>query len=928
MNPQQFVAKWGPGGPSFKLNERQGAQGHFMDLCSLLGVPTPGSTAGSNYIFEQDTLVLGAARGYADVFFRDHFAWENKAPGANLDLALKQLLGYSLALDNPPLLVVCDRLTIRIHTQFNGHPSEVHTVTLGELDQPEKQQLLRRLWKDPESFRPKKTTRDITELAAKSFATLAEGLRGRGNHPDQVAHFLTQCIFCFFAEDVDLLPEKMFAKLVNNPKLQSHELAKGLGQLFRVMRDGGLYGPDQIPWFNGGLFKKISIPELTVLDVTELRNAAALNWTSIDVSIFGTLFERGLDPAKRSQLGAHYTDPATIMRIVEPVVQRPLLETWAGVAASIGKHMAKSAKRNDKAHKDAQRAFVGWLDRLMAFRLLDPACGSGNFLFLGLKTLKDVEHRTHLEAVALGLEREQDLVTGPYNVLGIELNEFAAELARVTVWIGELQWRLQHGYAFKTNPVLEPLDHIECRDALIDADGTDCVWPKATVIIGNPPFIGDKKMRAELGGEYTERVRATFQGRLPGGSDFVCYWFEKAREMIAKGYTERAGLVATSSIRGGKNRAVLDRIVADMHIQDAWSDEPWVNNGAAVEVSLVSFGRDAAVIPCLNGQPVLAIASSLNATSADGGGVSSQEHPMPLPENEGCALQGPTKGGAFEVSGEVARSWLATPNPNGKSSADVLLPWYNGASITGRWKDEWIVDFTGLTEDEASMYEGPFAHVVRAVKPAKLAQARESRRRTWWLFNEPAPNLRAGAKGLKRILVTPEVAKHRVWAWLDTPVCADKNLVVVVRSDDATFGVLQSRMHSVWSLRFGTSLEDRPRYTSSSTFRTFPFPPGLSPRDTASQATETGPEGEILPAGLDPSLAAPAVKVARAACQLNVRRETWLNPSEWAEKVAAPIPLGKTASPYAGAWVSRLPGVNYSERRASIILSGAVEQDH
>jgi len=351
MTAQEFIAKWGPGGPAYDLNERQGAQPHFMDLCQLLGVPTPGSDG--DYIFEQDTLVLGEARGYADVFKRNHFAWENKAPGRNLDTALKQLLTYSLALSNPPLLVVCDRLTTRIHTQFNGHPSEVHTVLLHEMAQPEKQALLRRLWTDPESFRPKKTSRDITEAAAKSFATLADGLRRRGPardadpqgwqaHADEVAHFLTQCLFCFFAEDVSLLPGRMFEGLVNNKNLTSDKLTAGLTNLFTVMRNGGLYGNDDIPWFNGGLFKKVNVPALTIMEVTELRNAAALNWSAIDVSIFGTLFERGLDPSKRSQLGAHYTDPATILRIVDPVLTRPLLQKWELVAQEIRGLMAKS----------------------------------------------------------------------------------------------------------------------------------------------------------------------------------------------------------------------------------------------------------------------------------------------------------------------------------------------------------------------------------------------------------------------------------------------------------------------------------------------------------------------------------------------------------------------------------------------------------
>ncbi|TXJ08843.1 MAG: class I SAM-dependent DNA methyltransferase, partial [Alicycliphilus sp.] len=315
--PTDFIAQWGPGGSSAHLNEEQGAQSHFLGLCELLGVPKPGSPdVAQEYSFERQSLILGEARGYADVFYRDHFAWENKAPGKNLDAALRQLQQYSLALSNPPLLVVCDRLTIRIHTQFNGHPSETHHVRVEDLAQPDKQTLLRRLWLEPESFRPRQTNRDITEAAAKSFALLAEQLRGRGHGADGVAHFLTQCLFCFFAEDVGLLPGRMFERLVNNRQLVSAQLTQGLSQLFSTMQTGGLYGPDSIPWFNGGLFARIDVPKLEILDITELRNAASLNWSAIDVSIFGTLFERGLDPAKRSQLGAHYTDPATIARII------------------------------------------------------------------------------------------------------------------------------------------------------------------------------------------------------------------------------------------------------------------------------------------------------------------------------------------------------------------------------------------------------------------------------------------------------------------------------------------------------------------------------------------------------------------------------------------------------------------------------------
>ncbi|MFN7711303.1 MAG: DNA methyltransferase [Curvibacter sp.] len=697
MTPQEFVAKWGaPGGhpgPAYHLNEEQGAQSHFLDLCELLGVPKPGSSEG--YLFEEKSQLIGGRTGYADVFMRGVFAWENKAPGKNLDSALRQLLTYSLALSNPPLLVVSDRLTIRIHTQFTGHPSQTHEVRLEELDQPDKLALLRRIWTAPESFKPKVTNRDITEAAAKSFATLAEQLRQRGHDAEQVAHFLTQCLFCFFAEDVSLLPGRMFERLVNNRHITADKLTTGLADLFKVMRDGGLYGPDDIPWFNGGLFRKISVPKLEILDVTELRNAAGLNWSAIDVSIFGTLFERGLDPAKRSQLGAHYTDPATIMRLVDPVIRRPLLAQWDQTAKDIQALMAKSARRNDKHHKAAQAKFITWLELLKDYRVLDPACGSGNFLFLGLKTLKDIEHHSHLQAAALGLDRQADLVTGPHNVLGIELNEYAAELARVTVWIGELQWRIEHGFAFKTNPVLEPLDNIECRDALLTTDPVraapvEAAWPKASVVIGNPPFLGGSKKRGELGDAYYEALNTVYAGRVPGGADLVCYWFDKALKAIETTGLDAAGLVATNSIRGGANRKVLQTITKHSHIFAAWSDEPWVNDGAAVRVSLVCFGHGDGME--LNGTPVPQIYADLTAPAAAGDMLDvSQAHT--LPDTLGASFQGASKKSKFEIDAQLARDWLRQPNPHGHPNSDVLKPWANGFELTRGPQHPWISDF-------------------------------------------------------------------------------------------------------------------------------------------------------------------------------------------------------------------------------------------
>ncbi len=465
MTPEDFIGHWSPGGGGYSMSERAGAQPHFIDLCNVHGVQSPNDA--DNYTFEKGTLRLGQKRGFADVFKRGCFGWEYKAPGGDLVGALRQLKDYANALDNPPLLVVSDRLAFEIHTQFTGRPTETYRIALKDFGDPAEREVLRRAFTDPASFQPKRTNRDITEAAAKAFADVAERMRNeRREPPGRVAHFLTQCLFCFFAEDVGLLPERLFEKLVAL-QVTPDKLRGALIELFEKMKSGGLFGMEDIPWFNGGLFQKIDVPMITPMDVAALKTASMLNWSAIDVAIFGTLFERGLDPKKRSQLGAHYTDPATIMRIVTPVVERPLRAEWATAREDIAKLIAKSKKHGDAASLKAKAALIKFLDHLAHYRVLDPACGSGNFLYLALKTLKDIEHSVHIDAEALGVERPLDLVTSPANVLGIELNEYAAELARVTVWIGELQWRLQHGYPFKQNPVLEPLDHIECRDALL-----------------------------------------------------------------------------------------------------------------------------------------------------------------------------------------------------------------------------------------------------------------------------------------------------------------------------------------------------------------------------------------------------------------------------------------------------------------------------
>jgi type II restriction/modification system DNA methylase subunit YeeA len=504
--------------------------------------------------------------------------------------------------------------------------------------------------------------------------------------------------------------------------------------------------------------------------------------------------------------------------------------------------------------------------------------------------------------------------TGPHNILGLEINEFAAELARVTVWIGDIQWCRRNGYPHAINPILKPLDGIEHRDALLTfttnprhsresgnpEPGTpmdsrlrgndeaqivsEAIWPTADVIVGNPPFLGDKVMRSELGADYVETLRKTYDGRVPGGADLVTYWFEKARAQIEACKLQAAGLVSTNSIRGGANRKVLERIVETTRIFEAWSDEEWVNDGAAVRVSLIGFGP---IFPVdrgnrLDGLEVGPIHADLTATA----GVN-LIHAKRLAENAKASFIGPQKNGPFDVSLEEAVQWLNLPNPHGLSNAKVVTPTWNGLDITRRPRDVWVIDFGTMSESQASLFETPFDYVTKNVKPERIKNRRQVRAENWWLFGEPAPKLNAALQDVSRYIATSAVSKHRIFVWLPSAVSPDKALVIIARSDDTTFGILHSRFHELWSLRLGTSLEDRPRYTPTTTFETFPFPAGLTPRDTLPSPPAPLPQaGEGCATVRE--RAAVAETIAAAARRLNELREAWLNPADWVDWVITP----------------------------------------
>jgi type II restriction/modification system DNA methylase subunit YeeA len=650
-----------------------------------------------------------------------------------------------------------------------------------------------------------------------------------------------------------------------------------LSGLFGQMRGGGEFGLEHILHFNGGLFDSDEALPLDADALDMLRAIAKQDWSSIDPTIFGTLFERFLDPDKRAQIGAHYTDPEKIMMIVEPVIVRPLTAEWEAVKTEIAEILSRSRGKPGKAVLERAEARLDvFLKRLDDVRVLDPACGSGNFLYLALQSLKDLERRAIVEAVDMGLGLRV-IHCGPHNVKGIEINTYAAELARTSIWIGNIQWMRRNGFEARKEPVLEDLQAIECRDALVTkkGDGTyeEANWPEAEFIIGNPPFLGTKKMLRGLGNEYAGIIRDIYEERLSPFSDLVCWWFEKARAAIKIAKTRRAGLVATNSIRGGKNRLVLDAIARDLKLFEAWSDEPWIVDGAAVRVSIVCFSHKADLDDLhLDGAAAQQINADLSAAEAN---VVVAKR---LRESQDVALIGVQKTGPFDLPGEVARPWLTAPvNPNGRPNSDVLRPYLNGSDITRRSRDVWIIDFgANLSEQGAALFELPFEYARTVVKPVREKNKERSASELWWIFWRPRPELSRAAQGMHRVITTPRVAKHRLFIWSHPKTLPDSATVAIARDDDTSFGIIHSRFHESWSLRLGTWLGvgNDPRYTPTTTFETFPFPKGLSPNIPAKDYAA------------DPR----AFAIAKAAKRLDELRNAWLNPPDLIHLVPEVVP--------------------------------------
>jgi len=868
MRYEEFVEQW----RSTLLGERQSYQIHFNNLCDLVGYERPSASGkdkhSNKFVFEQH-----GEGGFADVWLQGHFAIEYKAPQnqkkhrqhKDLTAAYNQLLRYREQLENPLLLVVTDIDHWEIHTNFPNSVKRVYKFTNEEIASSQSvQKWLRYLFYSPEQLNPKLTVEAVTLEAARGFTAIVEHMRG-SIPPERIAQFLAKLVFCLFSEGIGLLPTVLhgergiFTEIVSQVRREPERFIRYIHDLFEAMADGGEMMLRPILHFNGALFADATVERLEIDALTDLWTATTKNWGSLEPAIFGNLFEGVLEGDKRAQRGTYYTDRADIIKIIKPVLLQPLEHKWEEIRKQAEVLQSRLASARTQREKQEIKDTLGTLRQTMVESLrkttvLDPACGSGNFLYISLQSLMDLEKLVITDPVFKDLDAQMPQVH-PSQMYGIEIDPIAHALSSIVVWIGYIQWRQHNGYGqlfTDGKAILSDLSsNIRHMDAIFDVEtNTEPEWPAADVIVGNPPFIGDKLMKRRLGVPYVTNLRNLYRNRIPGGADLVTYWFEKARAQIEAGKTKRAGLIATKSIRQGKNRKILERIEETGSIFMAYPDAKWRLKSAAVRVAMVGFDDGSEEYKTINDNAVTAINADLTQ------GLDTTRA-LKLSENDNLAFIGTQKGGDFDISAKKAKEMLDASPEN----AQIVRPWLNSKNIVDEPKSMWIIDFGAyMSQEDAAKYQLPFAYVREKVFPQRENLTRSNHKEKWWIHAEARPGLREAIKDLPRYILTPRVAKHRIFVWVDRAIVPDSRLIAIARDDDYFFGVLHSLIHELWSLKKASShgVGNDPTYNAESCFQTFPFPyiPGQEPMD-------------------DPCYQA----IAQAAKQLHEEREKWLKNS-------------------------------------------------
>ncbi len=920
-----FIQRW----QGSRASELSTAQSFVRELCELLGVAVPHATPAQDYMFERPVTFQhgngGTSAGRIDCYRRGHFVLESKklktgTPTKGFDDALlrarAQAEGYARALPpsegRPPFLLVVDvGNVIELYAEFTRSGATYtpfpdprsHRLPLTGLLQAGVRERLRAIWLDPESLNPARASARVTRQVATQLAELARSLEQSGHRADHVAAYLTRCLFCMFAEDVELLPSVNgsggFLSLLHSHREQPATLAQMLRVLWADMDRGGFSAAlaTQVLKFNGKLFKQASSDGysllLTPTQIEQLIAAAQANWREVEPAIFGTLLERALDPAERHALGAHYTPRAYVERLVLPTVIAPLRADWlnAQAAALVLAHDAAelSGKAQQAKQEEARAEIRKFHHQLCSTRVLDPACGSGNFLYVTLEHLKRLEGEVinQLEAlgdtqVLLGLEGE---TVTPRQLLGLELNERAAAMAELVLWIGYLQWHIRsRGNKAVAEPVVHDYGNIECRDAVLAWDDTGLAyddngqllsrwdgttfkmhpvtgepvpdeaaqvpqwrytgarqaqWPQADFIVGNPPFIGKSAIRDALGDGYVQALRNIWAD-VPDSADFVMFWWHHAAAQVAAGHTRRMGLITTNSLRQTFNRRVVQAALNQgTHLEMAIADHPWVDsaNGAAVRIAMTVLapGAGEGSLQTVSGERTgefgevaVTLAESTGLIHADLSVGANVAAAQPLRALEGISSNGVMLAGSgFVVTPEEAQRLGKAP---------LVRPYRNGRDLTAEPRGVLVIDAFGLSAEELrTQHPAVYQWLLERVKPERDANRDQQFREKWWLHGRSRGEIRRALSRLPRYIATVETAKHRTFQFLDASILPDHMLIAIASDDAFHLGVLSSCVHATWALAVGGRLGvgNDPRYNKSRCFETFPFPDqdtGLSPK--------------------------------------------------------------------------------------------------
>lgn len=945
MKIDDFITRWQQSGGS----ERANFQTFANELCDVLGVPrpTPASEAATAnaYHFEHPVTFIhtgSQTRGFVDLYRAGHFVMEAKQgvsgdqpvsdPQALLlaDLpkasrkghgtrgtrgwddtmmrARNQADGYARAVSRtdgwPPFLLVVDvGHVIEVYADFSGQgqgytqypDGNRYRIFLDDLRDPKVLDRLRTIWTDPHALDPSKISAQVTREVADRLAALGKSFEGQGHAPEAVANFLMRCLFTMFAEDVELIPKDSFSDLLKRLRGKPEHAAPALADLWQVMNAGGFSGVlmTDLKRFNGGLFKDASALPLSELQLSLLIDAAAKDWREVEPAIFGTLLERALDKKQRHKLGAHYTPRAYVERLVVPTIMEPLRADWRNVQA------AALTLANQGKLEEARQTVHAFHKQLCEIRVLDPACGSGNFLYVALELMKRLEGEVTALLAELGEEQGAFSMAGltvdPHQFLGIELNPWAAAVAELVLWIGYLQWHFRtHGKASPSEPVLRDFRNIENRDAVLTFESTKArlddagqpvtrwdgestithpvtgedvpdpqarvavldyikprpaAWPEADFIIGNPPFIGATRMRDALGDGYAEALRAAYP-KIPQSADFVMFWWDKAA-LAARGWkpatekarakgTRRFGLITTNSLRQTFNRKVLEPHLADpktpLSLTFAIPDHPWVDSsdGAAVRIAMTVAEKGKAA-----GRLLTIAEESKGQTEAEGRKVTFETQigkifanlrigadvagSTPLKANLDIAGMGVKLHGAgFIVSETEANNLLAE---NREVGPKHIRRFVNGRDLTQMGRQAYVIDFFGLSEDQARrLLPSAYQRVWDTVKPERDMNQRETRRLKWWLFGETISTFRPAFNKIERYIATTRTAKHRIFQFVTVDVLHESKVVAIALDDAWNISVLSSKIHLSWAMATGAFLEDRPNYNHSEAFYPFPFP--------------------------------------------------------------------------------------------------------